>query len=319
MKQTRAITEGAILISLYAVLLLAALYLPIIGVFVFFALSLPFIVYTIRNGLKQSILLLVVSLFVTYMIGGILVLPLTFMFGSSGMIIGYLYTLKKPAFTVLIAGSLAFILNMVAFYGVASVFFNFNIAEQTQNMMEESFDMAKSFLNATGQEPSEELQSLYDQLEMIPLIVPSGLVLSGIMIAVISQFLASRVLKRLKISVATFPPFRKWKFPQSLLWYYLIVMVLFMVGMDEGTTLYVIVLNLFIVLEAVMAVQGFAFIAFYIHQKGLHKGIFITIVIISFLLSGLLYLVRILGIIDLGFDLRKKLSSDDKSDKSSKL
>jgi uncharacterized protein YybS (DUF2232 family) len=305
--QTKVMTEGAILVALFSVFLLAAIYLPVIGMFFMFTLAIPFIVFTYRHGFKRAILIFVVALLITYITAGILTTPLTVMFGVSGMIMGHFYRNQSPAFTVLIAGSLSFLANLVMFYGIAMVFLQIDIAEQTQKMLTESFSMAENFITSTGGEPSDQLDSLYKQLEALPYMIPSFLVLIGIFLAVFTQFFGNLVLKRLKGKIQSFPPFRDWQFPKSLLWYYLAVMVFTFFQLEVGSTLYMIVINAFVVLDTIMVVQGLIFIFYFSHMKGLSKAIPITITVLTFLLPIFLSLIKILGIIDLGFDLRKRL------------
>jgi uncharacterized protein YybS (DUF2232 family) len=46
---------------------------------------------------------------------------------------------------------------------------------------------------------------------------------------------------------------------------------------------------------------------YFFSKKGISKAVSITVAIVSFLIPIFLYIIAILGIIDLGFDLRKKL------------
>ncbi|MEC2164653.1 DUF2232 domain-containing protein, partial [Bacillus velezensis] len=55
MKNTRALIEGAILISIFAIISLLVVYLPLLGAILLFALPLPIILYTIRHGLKPGV------------------------------------------------------------------------------------------------------------------------------------------------------------------------------------------------------------------------------------------------------------------------
>ncbi|WP_102348082.1 YybS family protein [Bacillus sp. Marseille-P3661] len=308
MNQIRAITEGSILIALYSIFLLAVLYLPLLGTFFIFALPLPFIIYVVRHSLKKAFLILIVALFITYIIGTVASLPMTFMFGTTGMVMGYIYSLKKGAFPILIGGTLSYIFNLILVFIVTVLIFDINFIEDTKKMLTESIKTAESILSATGQ-PNGQTQLLYESIEMVSYMIPSAIVITSIVLAFVTQLIANRVLKRLKFDLKAFPPLRDWQFPKSLLWYYLIVTLLFMIGIEEGTTLFMIVMNLFMVLELFMMLQGFVLIYYFCHMKGYSVGIPITIMIISFLIPFLLSIIRILGIIDLGFDLRKRMKN----------
>jgi uncharacterized protein YybS (DUF2232 family) len=65
------------------------------------------------------------------------------------------------------------------------------------------------------------------------------------------------------------------------------------------------IINMTYILQFLMILQGYTFMFYYFDKKGFSKAISITIAIVSFLIPIFLYIVGILGIIDLGFDLRK--------------
>jgi uncharacterized protein YybS (DUF2232 family) len=74
---------------------------------------------------------------------------------------------------------------------------------------------------------------------------------------------------------------------------------------EEGTFWYMAIINMTYILQFLIILQGYTFIFYYFDKKGFSKAISITIAIVSFLIPIFLYIVGILGIIDLGFDLRK--------------
>lgn len=308
MNPLRSITEGAILTALYSIFLLALLFLPLVGTFFMFILPLPFIIYVVRHSFKKGFLLLTVALIITYIIGSIAALPLTFMFGTTGMIMGYFYSTQKNPFAVLISGSLSFILNFVLMYIISIIFFQINFIEDTKKMMYQSIQSAEKMVSAIGQ-PTDQFKMMYDYIDMISYIVPSAIVIISIVLAFITQFFGNQLLKRFKQDIKSFPPLRQWQFPKSVLWYYLIVTIIMMIGVEQGTMLFTIVVNLFIVLEITMTIQGLSFVFYYFYEKNKGIAIPVTILIISLLIPFLLYIIRILGIIDLGFNLRKRMNN----------
>lgn len=250
--------------------------------------------------------MLTVALFITYMVGSVATLPITLMFGTTGLIMGYIYALKKGAFAILLSGSLSFIANFVLLFIITNVVFHINFIEDTKKMMYQSMETAEKMVTALGQ-PTDQFEMMYQSIEMISYIVPSAMVITSIVLTFVTQFFANQVLKRFKFDTYPFPPIREWTFPKSLLWYYLIVTIIFMTGLEEGTILFTIIINLFIVLEVIMTIQGFSFIFFYFHNNKKSLTIPVVIVILSLFMPFLLYIIRILGIIDLGFNLRRRM------------
>jgi uncharacterized protein YybS (DUF2232 family) len=75
---------------------------------------------------------------------------------------------------------------------------------------------------------------------------------------------------------------------------------------QTGTYLSTALINLSYILQLFMFFQGLSFIFYYFHQRGASKSLPIIIVVVSFVMPILLYIIGILGIIDLGFGLRKR-------------
>ncbi len=65
--------------------------------------------------------------------------------------------------------------------------------------------------------------------------------------------------------------------------------------------------NLTYILYFLMVFQGYSFMFYFFHQKGMSKSSSIVIAILAFIIPIMLYIVGILGIMDLGLDLRKRL------------
>ncbi|MDV2684699.1 DUF2232 domain-containing protein [Alkalihalophilus lindianensis] len=312
MKQTRTLTEGAILAALFVSLLAITLYVPFAASITMWALPLPFILFVVRRGLKPGLMLLVVAILLSFMIAGLLGLPGALFFGAAGLVIGELYRRKLAPFNVLIGGSLIYMLNMLLVYVGLTLFMDENPIQFMSALLREQIQLAEATLIGMGQDPADSLAPMYEMTERIVHLVPIMIIMSGIGLAILTVLLATVILRRLGNKVEKFPPFRDWQFPKSFLWYYLIVMILLLVGQEEGSTMYIIVWNLLPLLEIVMMVQGFAFIFYYCYHKKVNRALPIIIVIVTLIVNPLTQIIRIIGIIDLGFDLRKRIKSEKK-------
>lgn len=95
MKQTRALVEGAILVSLFAVLMMISLYIPLIGTFLLLTLPLPAMIQTIRHGVKPGFFMGLVSLPVTLIAGSLSGLAIAFPVIAAGILMGFHYRKKN--------------------------------------------------------------------------------------------------------------------------------------------------------------------------------------------------------------------------------
>ena len=309
MRRVHVIAEGAILVALYLALMLFTLYVPFVGIVLLFVLPLPFILFTIRHDVTSAIMLLIAGSILSVLFGSVSNILLAFTFGLSGLTMGVFYK-RKQTMAVLIGGSLAYTASFVVTYVGTILFLQIDIIKDFILLFKESFEQSKSVI--TSLSPDVNVEQQFEQLEkgldLLHTITPTLFVLSGIIFAVLTHLVAVPVLKRLKIEVPQSKPFREWRLPQSLVWYYLIVSVLIMINSDTDGFYFMAIMNLYFILQFFVLIQGYTFIYFYCYTKGLSRAIPIIVVIASFLIPIFLYLVRILGIIDLSFPLREKIA-----------
>lgn len=307
MQDIRKLTEGAIVTALYLIILLLTIYIPFFGLLLIWFLPLPYIIYVLRHGIKASIVVWLATMLGTFIVGGVVLVPLTIMFGSGGIVVGELFRRQKSAFAVLLGGSLTYIVNLLLSFILSIVVLDIHPLHDTQMMMKESLDTANSMLGQLGQDPSEQLQVYYEFVDMLPQFAPFMIISMGIVYALFIQLVSSFVLRKMNFRVSTFPPFRKWTFPKSFLWYYLIVLIIMLVGVEKGTGLYTVVINLFPMLEIIMAIQGISLLFYYVYEKGMSKAFPMIAVGLIIIFPPLMTFIRILGILDLGFDLRSRI------------
>lgn len=312
MKNTKVMTEGALFAAIFTLIAFMTTYLPLLGSIFIWILPLPFIVYSVRNGWKAGLFLWVVATLVSFLVGGLLMLFSAILFGSGGIVTGELYRRKKSAFTVLLGGSLAYIGNFIFYFILSIVVFDIHPIKAIQQVMLESIQGAEEMLLAIGQESTAQLGPFYEFIDRLIFLAPSLIITTGVFYALIVQLISYSVLKRIgEKTVARFQPFREWTFPKSFLWYYLVTSIFILIGLEEGTTLFIVMWNLFPLLEIAMTIQGLAVVFYYFHAKGVNKSIPVILLIVSFVLPFLLYIYRILGIIDLGFELRKRMKNSN--------
>ncbi|RKL66035.1 hypothetical protein CR203_17195 [Salipaludibacillus neizhouensis] len=309
MDRSNLLREGGLCLGLFLILTVFALWIPVLGLAAFFFLSIPFIYFTFKYELKAGISLALIAFSILFILLGPSALPIGVFFLPSGVIIGELYRRKKEAFAVLVGGALSYVVAIVFIFIAAVLILNVDPVAEMQAVMLESVEMTEQMMPLLGEAEEDALQTFYDFVDSLSVIAPSLMVMIGVGFAFTVQVIASFILRKKGEDISRFPPFRDWGFPKAFIWYYLITYLFMFGGIEEGTALYTAVSNLSPVLEMIMIIQGFALVFFYFHYKG--KGLVfpIIVVVMSFLLPFFLHIIRILGIIDLGFDLRKRMNS----------
>ncbi|MCH4571003.1 YybS family protein [Bacillus sp. ES1-5] len=309
MKNTKFITEGAALLAIYAMLLLISMYVPILGTVVTFVLPLPFILLTIRYRLSNAFVIFTAALFITVIVSQPMNLVKTTMFGLIGIVLGYMYKKQKRPVEILMAGTLAYLIGIMLIYVASIKFFDIDLMKQMQNMFNESMAQSEKIVNAAGMPISKEQKDLFSQFnDVLQTLFPSLLVMVSVCFSWITVMISGSVLRKLKHDVTPWPKFKDIQLPKSIVWYYVIFILLStFIKVEPTSYLHMVFSNLYVIFALLLVLQGLTFIAFIAHSKGFTKGVPIISFIVCMFIPMLFPLVTILGIIDLGISLRSKI------------
>jgi uncharacterized protein YybS (DUF2232 family) len=314
-KNVRKLTEGAILLAAFAVLLLLTIYVPLLGMIVNLFLAVPFMLFAAKNDGKSIFVFIIASLLLSFIVGSIMSLPLTLAYGTTGVVIGYLIQRQKNIGVLFIAGTLVFLVNLIIIYASSIVLFKVDMITEMIEMMRESLNVSADIMKNFGntQDSEKVLKQFNNGLNLIKTLIPTLFVLSSFFIVLIMQLVSFPIIKRFGVKVEKWKSFKDISLPKSILYYFLLTLILSMfMKPEEGTFWYMAIINMTYILQFLIVLQGYSFIFYYLDQKGISKAISITIAIVSFIIPIFLYIVGILGIIDLGFDLRKGFTKKER-------
>ncbi|WAA12281.1 YybS family protein [Fervidibacillus halotolerans] len=306
---TKKITEGAIMIAIYAVMLLIFLYLPILGVLFTFALPIPFMYFTAKHGWKDGLVFFVGAVIISFIIGNIYTLPATFMMGLTGVVYGIGLHNKMGLFNTYILATLTFVMNTVIFYFISAILLDVNYFQELIQGIEQSINEVIATFETFQQDLSTSVkQQLQEFPSIIVTILPYLLIMSSGIFVLITQLISFPILKKLGISLPNAKPFRELSLPKKFVWYFLLIMILSMfVPMEKGSFIQNAIVNLLYIIQTLFTIQGITFLFYFAHQKKMHKAIPAVVAIIFVFNPVFIILLNILGIIDVGFDLRKRI------------
>jgi uncharacterized protein YybS (DUF2232 family) len=310
LRNIHRLTEGAILLAAFTILLLMTVYVPVLGSVVNFFLALPFMMFSARNNRKETLVFLIASLLLSLIAGSFLAIPLTLSYGLTGIVIGDFIRNEKSKQTALIAGSITFLINLVIQYVISIVFLNMDIIKESIQLLREGIDQYIKIMTSLSQAPNEVVaQRLYAAVDLIGILTPTIFVITSFSIVFIIQLVSYPILKRFGTHVVVGELFRDFKLPKSMIYYFLIALLVNLIFQPEsGSYVHLALSNILFILLLLIVVQGLSFVWYFSYQKSLSKAIPIIVTIAMFLMPLILYIVWILGIMDLGFDLRKRLN-----------
>ena len=310
MKNVHKLTEGAILLAIFAVLLLATLNVPILGAVVNLFLAVPFIMFGSKNNRQSSFVFLIASILISLIVGTFLAIPLTISNGLTGLVIGDFIRNKKSSGIGFIAASITYLILLVVQYVIAVLFFKVNFIDQSIELLRQSVEQSKNILSALGQEPNDVLlNQLYAGIDLLQSLTPSLFVMGSFSAVFLIYLVSFPIIKRFGIEVSGWKSIKDLSLPRSLLMYFLIAMAVSMfIHFESGSYLSLALINIVFILLLLVMVQGVSFVYYFSHLREWPRAFPIIATVALFIIPILLYIVLILGIIDLGLDLRKRLS-----------
>ncbi|WEG12805.1 YybS family protein [Pullulanibacillus sp. KACC 23026] len=310
--RTRMITEGAASTVLFVIILLLTSYVPIIGIISIFLLPIPIMYFTSKQGYKSGLIVFLSCFIITILVTDLLRACVAVFFLLIGLVMGELLKRKCSAIQLLIAGTCSNIVVLLIAYGICAFLFHINPINWITNQILKSIDLTlkmSPYLQG-NKDAMKQFEAMRAQAKNMSQLAPALLVAISAMYALIIEILSGAVLKRLRVPFPKWQPFREWRFQRQLVWYYLGDLILmYWVGDKWGSTGSMVFYNIFYILEIIMVIQGLAFIYYFFYQR--KQGLLFPnlITVFSILIPPVLYIVLILGIIDLGFDFRSRIKS----------
>jgi uncharacterized protein YybS (DUF2232 family) len=310
MKNARQLTEGAMLGGIYLVLLLIAIYVPFIGMVAYFVLPVPIILYWLRHGIKPSLTFSAAILLFSIIASSAGVLT-TLAIAIGASMTGYALHHKQSTYEALLKGTVGYALGATIFWVLTQAITGINIIDAAQTTMQESMQEVRTQMNNLGVTPPEDRWTqVTEMIDYIFVLVPTLIAVYSFLYAFVTQWLAQKVHNRKSKEKILYPPFRRFNLPVIVLFIYFIGSFARWFDIDPNGGLYPFIVNITELAGILLIIQGFAFMFYFAYERKLAKVFPILTVIFSILLGPiLLYLVRILGIIDIGFRLRERLSS----------
>jgi len=314
MNQSKKVTDG-VLLTIVFILLMLGTFLPILSFICILLMPVPFVLYTARHSIKPAVIMYLAAILLTILFATVLSLPLAVTAGLGGMMIGHSIYKKLSAYETWARGAFGFVIGMLFTIIYSQFILGVNLVNEIKQMLTEYVEMSLSMLpqmGITGEEFEQLEQMMYLQIEYIVNLMPVWLALSAAIAALVGQWVSYKAINRLDGKKLYFPPFRTLRFPSSLIWIYLIALLLSFIEMEPTSSFSIVIQNVTMLIGLLLVIQGFSFIFFYAHHKHMSKVIPIVSVIVTLLFpTFLIILVRVLGIIDIGFKLRDRIEKKE--------
>ncbi|WP_350303688.1 YybS family protein [Bacillus pumilus] len=311
MKQTKALVEGAIMISISSVMTLFYLYVPLLSIIFFLAAPIPIILYTIRHGLKKGIAAGAIGIVISFLIGSINGLMTAPILIAVGLGMGVFYSRRQPG-NAIIAGALIYLFSFLISFVVSVQLFQVDIMGIAKESIEQMIPMLESVLKQSGaseQDIAKQLKQFREMQDAALSALPVALLMLVTLTAFVNHWFVKPLIKRFVKDMPALKKFKDMRLPKSMVWYYLLTLLLMLIQTEKGSFLSLVQTSAFQILFILVLIQGFSFIFYYCHEKSISKAVPIFAIVLGVLYPPVAVIVRIIGIADIGFDLREKVKN----------
>lgn len=313
MKQTKALVEGAIMISIFAVMTLFYLYVPLLAIIFFMAAPIPIILYTIRHGLKKGIAAGAIGIVISFLIGSINGLLSAPMLIAVGVGMGVFYSRRHPG-QAIITGALIYLFSFLIYFVVSVQLFQVDILGVAKESIDQIMPMVESTLKQSGasdQDIAKQLKQFREMQDTALNSLPVALLIFVTLMSFVNHWFVRPLIKRFVPDMPALKKFKDMRLPKSMVWYYLLTLLLMLIQPEKGSFLSLVQTSAFQILFILVLIQGFSFIFYYCHEKNISKVVPIFAVVLTILFPPIDVIVRIIGIADIGFDLREKVKTNN--------
>nr|WP_256734628.1 YybS family protein [Bacillus altitudinis] len=289
------------------------LYVPLLAIIFFMAAPIPIILYTIRHGLKKGIAAGAIGIVISFLIGSINGLLSAPMLIAVGVGMGVFYSRRQPG-QAIITGALIYLFSFLIYFVVSVQLFQVDILGVAKELIDQIMPMVESTLKQSGasdQEIAKQLKQFREMQDTALNSLPVALLIFVTLMSFVNHWFVRPLIKRFVPDMPALKKFKDMRLPKSMVWYYLLTLLLMLIQPEKGSFLSLVQTSAFQILFILVLIQGFSFIFYYCHEKNISKVVPIFAVVLTILFPPIGVIVRIIGIADIGFDLREKVKTNN--------
>jgi uncharacterized protein YybS (DUF2232 family) len=311
---TAAITEGAMMVAISVILGVASTVIPFFGSLLF---PLPIIILIMRRGIRIGIIAFIATfLLMTIFVSLPFALVTIIAYGFIGVFFGYCFRMRKKPLFILWGGILVAAIGIITAFLILPLFFaglpTADFANQISGVVEQTIETANKqggLANIlSGETTVEEFAA--QMKKVVTIIIPAGLVMSGIAISFLLYIISGAIFRRLRFDIPRLPNFSEWR----LAWPFLLGLMAGIVAVILGPNydigwLTSIGIGLMVVFGIIIGINGSALLYWLLKHwdvSGFIKLIFI-VVLIWLSQIAFLFLIVFVGFIEPLYDFRTKI------------
>nr|MDH3175570.1 YybS family protein [Bacillus pumilus] len=241
-------------------------------------------------------------------INGLMTAPILI---AVGLGMGVFYSRRQPG-NAIIAGALIYLFSFLISFVVSVQLFQVDIMSVAKESIEQMIPMLESSLKQSGaseQDIAKQLKQFREMKDAALSALPVALLMLVTLTAFVNHWFVKPLIKRFVKDMPVLKKFKDMRLPKSMVWYYLLTLLLMLIQTEKGSFLSLVQTSAFQILFILVLIQGFSFIFYYCHEKSISKAVPVFAIVLGVLYPPIGVIVRIIGIADIGFDLREKVKN----------
>jgi uncharacterized protein YybS (DUF2232 family) len=312
-RKTSALVEAGILAAIAVLFTLAGNYIPVVNFIANILWPLPIILCGRRNGLRWSVLcLMVAGIIVAMILSPLTAVSEVLILGIVGLTIGECMRRQMSPARILFFGSIATLLSLALSVAVGFFLMNINVFQQLTEAVEQSTTMSMDLYKTIGM-PASQMEQAQEQMsntmKALKLLLPAAFFISAPITVFVNYWAATKILARMGDYYPPFPPFSQWQLPRSLLLPLLAILPMLFLYRDQQDSLaFRAAANVMFFLSLCFLIEALALIKWYVQTREKSKAWFTVAVFLTFFNQFFAQIAVILGAYDLIFNFRKHLS-----------
>ena len=298
--------------------------LPLIGMVALLFGSIPVTIATVRHGSFAGGLTSILSvLLLILFLGPLSAIAAGLQYILLGWVMGYMLHKRKSAVKTIHASVIAAAFAAIALLLINLALMGFspeNIASYLDNYQQEMLAMYETtgmtdMLAQQGMTQTQITDFLLQTINLAIRIMPALMMISQGLMAVLTYFITTYVLKRIKIRIPRVYGLQNWILPGGFVWILIAVWALWLAGdYIDISWMNILILNLLLVFAALLFLDGLALSMHLFKFKEMSMGMKAITVFFAFIFfTGFLIALILAGLADLLFDFRK-LRVDNKKE-----
>lgn len=308
---TGALTEGAILAAITALLGVISYYIPFLTLLVFIW-PIPIIILGKRHGLSISILATIAAGVLASLFTPIIYsIPIVIMYGLLGIALGFAYHKKWSFIKSILIGYITALLSTIALLEIYSMITGISIITELNQMMRLAMEEVNILYQSMGIDPNtmnDMVKQMDEVIVSMAQLFPATLLMIPMFVTLINMLVSEKILKRLGYDVIKIPPFRNWRLPNHASFGLFLILIVAILGQYLNLSNFDRVYqNLLYLMLMMFLVQGLSFVAHFFHVKNISRGIRIVGFIMIFVLPLMQSIIQLIGLIDVIFNVRDKI------------